>query len=164
ARYAADDTVEQILLCSPDKDLAQCVVGDRVVLNDRRRKSLLNEAGVLEKFGVPPRLIPDYLALVGDAADGIPGIPRFGPKSAAALLAAHGSLDAIPDDPTAFAARVRGAPALADSLSGLRDEARLYRTLATLRTDVPLDETLDDLRYRGEDIERMEALTQRLRS
>lgn len=162
ARHAHDDGVEQVLLCSPDKDLAQCVVGDRVVLQDRRRRTLLDETGVVEKFGVPPRLIPDYLALVGDAADGIPGIPRWGPKSAATLLAAHGGLDAIPNDPAAFAAPVRGATALADSLSRLRAEASLYRTLATLRTDVPLDETVDDLRYRGEDTERLRALQQRL--
>jgi len=148
---AADERVEQVLLCSPDKDLAQCVVGTRIVLFDRMRKKILDEASVIEKFGVPPCAIPDYLALVGDAADGIPGIPGFGPKTAAALLGAHGSLDHIPADPAAYGAKVRGAERLSRELEAHRSHARLYRTLATLRTDVPLNATVDSLAWRGPD-------------
>lgn len=154
--------VEQVHLCSPDKDLAQCVVGDRVVLNDRRRRSTLDEAGVKEKFGVPPSLIPDYLALVGDTADGIPGVPRWGAKSAAAVLSAHGGLEHIPPDPAAWQVKVRGAAALADSLNAMREEAALYKVLATLRTDVPLQETLSDLEWKGPDEAALARLRERL--
>ncbi len=161
-RHRDDPSVEQIHLCSPDKDLAQCVIADRVVLNDRRRKTLLGEAGVIEKFGVPPSLIPDYLALVGDSADGIPGIPRWGAKSSGAMLSAHGGLEHIPADPADWKVKVRGAAALATSLNGLREEAALYKRLATLRTDVPLQETLEDLRWRGPDEAAFAQLQKRL--
>lgn len=161
-RYQAAPGVEQVQLCSPDKDLAQCVVSDRVVLNDRRRKTLLDEAGVLEKFGVPPSLIPDYLALVGDSADGIPGVPRWGAKSAAAVLSAHGGLEHIPADPSAWQVKVRGAAALAESLNGMREEAALYKVLATLRRDVPLKETLADLEWKGPDEAALAALRRTL--
>lgn len=144
-----DGQVEQVVICSPDKDLAQCVREERVVCLDRIRNQCLDEAGVRAKFGVPPSAIPDYLALVGDSADGIPGIPRWGSKSAATLLAHYGSIDAIPEQAASWAVAVRGAQALASNLNRYRDEARLYRTLATLRTDVPLRQDLAALEYRG---------------
>jgi 5'-3' exonuclease len=159
---AADPRVEQVLICSPDKDLAQCVSGTRVVLLDRMRKKLLDESAVVEKFGVPPRAIPDYLALVGDTADGIPGIPGFGAKTASALLAAHGSLESIPGDPAGYGKTVRGAERLSKELEGRREDARLYRTLATLRTDVPLDVDLDALAWHGPDEPALAALAQEL--
>jgi 5'-3' exonuclease len=148
-RFAGEAEVEQVLIASPDKDLAQCVVGTRVVCLDRMRKKLLDEAGVNVKFGVTPAQIPDYLALVGDSADGIPGVPRWGAKSAAAVLREYGSIDAIPDSAASWRVAVRGAAALAESLSERRTDALLYKRLATLRADVPLTENLEDLRYRG---------------
>lgn len=144
--YAADPRVERVYLCSPDKDLTQCV-GGKVVALDRMRKRELDREGVIAKFGVPPESIPDYLALVGDDADGIPGVPRWGAKSAAAVLSAYGHLEAIPDG--AWSVPVRGAEALAASLRAHREEVMLYRVLATLRTDVPLRETLDELAWQG---------------
>src|SRR6187431_3364150 len=149
ARFAQAPEVEQVLIASPDKDLAQCVVGTRVVCLDRMRKKLLDEAGVNTKFGVAPAQIPDYLALVGDSADGIPGVPRWGAKSAAAVLREYGSIEAIPDSAASWSVPVRGAAALAESLAGRRADALLYKRLATLRLDVPLAENLGDLRYRG---------------
>lgn len=149
ARFAPLPEVEQVFIASPDKDLAQCVVGSRVVCLDRMRKKMLDDAGVREKFGVTPAQIPDYLALVGDSADGIPGVPRWGAKSAAAVLSAYGNLENIPDSAASWSVPVRGAAALAQSLAGLRSEAALYKTLATLRVDVPLTEKLSDLEYRG---------------
>jgi len=148
-RFAHTSDVERVLICSPDKDLAQCVRGDRVVLFDRRRRNLIDEGGVRDKFGVSPRSIPDYLALVGDSADGIPGVPRWGAKSAATLLAVYQTIDAIPDDPARWTVKVRGATSLAASLREHRPQADLYKRLATLRRDVPLTETLADLRWRG---------------
>ena len=149
ARYGRDERVERVLICSPDKDLAQCVREDRIVLVDRRRKKTIDEDVVREKYGVPPVSIPDWLALVGDAADGIPGVPRWGARSAAAALVAHGHIDDIPEDPRDWKFQVRGAASLAENLRSHRDELALYRTLATLREDVPLAETLDDLEWRG---------------
>lgn len=149
ARFEADPNVSQVVICSPDKDMAQCVREDRVVCLDRMRQKVLNANGVLEKFGVPPSAIPDFLALVGDSADGIPGIPRWGARSAAQLLVAHGSLENIPDRASDFGVRVRGAEALAESLASRRADALLYKRLATLRTDVPLTESLDDLAWHG---------------
>jgi 5'-3' exonuclease len=150
-RFADAPGVAQVVLCSPDKDLAQCIRGDRVVALDRMRRRVLDEPGVIEKFGVPPRSIPDWLALVGDAADGFPGIPRWGAKSAAAVLSVYGSIDAIPDDAATWTPKVRGAETLAANLRSMRAEAALFRELATLRTDVPLTESVDDLRWRGPD-------------
>jgi len=141
--------VEQVVICSPDKDLAQCVVGRRVVCRDRRRGSERDEAGVVERFGVLPASIPDWLALVGDSADGIPGIPGWGEKSAAAVLHRYRGLEKIPDDATSWEVELRGRDRLAASLRRHRDEAVLYRRLATLRTDVPLPEELEDLEWRG---------------
>ncbi|HLU38266.1 MAG TPA: 5'-3' exonuclease H3TH domain-containing protein, partial [Planctomycetota bacterium] len=149
ARYAADARVERILLCSPDKDLAQCVRGTRVVGFDRRRNLLLDEDGVRAKFGVPPASIPDWLALVGDEADGIPGLPRWGARSAATVLQRYGHLERIPDDPRAWDVAVRGADGLAATLAAMRPQALLYRQLATLREDVPIEADVDALRWRG---------------
>jgi len=162
ARFARDPEVEQVFIASPDKDLSQCVVGSRVVCLDRMRKKVLDEAGVLEKFGVTPAQIPDYLALVGDAADGIPGVPRWGAKSAAAVLAAYGTLEEIPDSAALWRVPVRGAAALAESLASRRADAILYKQLATLRLDVPLAETLADLEYRGAVRAPLEALSAEL--
>lgn len=158
ARFAADPRVEQVVIASPDKDLAQCVVGERVVLLDRRRQQLTDEAGVKAKFGVLPESIPDWLALVGDAADGIPGVPRWGAKSAAAVLAHCVHLDAIPDEASRWPVKVRGAEALAASLAANREPALLYRRLATLVRDAPIQERLEALEWRGADPERLRAL------
>ena len=159
ARFAAHPEVEQVVIASPDKDLCQCVTGSRVVLWDRRRDLVLDEAAVIAKHGVPPAAIPDLLALVGDTADGIPGIPRWGAKSAAAALAAHGSLEAIPDAASAWKVKIRGADALAQNLAANREAARLYKRLATLRVDVPLEERdLADLAWRGADREALSDL------
>ncbi len=149
ARAAADTAVDQVVICSPDKDLAQCVRGTRVVCLDRMRRKVIDEAGVVEKFGIPPLSIPDWLALVGDDADGIPGVPRWGARSAATVLAQYGHVDAIPDEASKWKVNVRGAAALAESLRQHRIEVALYRTLATLRDDAPLSETIDDLRWQG---------------
>jgi 5'-3' exonuclease len=149
ARCAADPAVEQVIVVSPDKDLAQCVRGTRTVCLDVLRKKTLDEAGVIAKFGVGPASIPDWLALVGDSADGYPGLARWGAKSASAVLARWEHLDRIPDLPRDWSVAVRGAEALAASLRAGREEARLFRTLATLRTDAPLAESVEDLRWRG---------------
>jgi 5'-3' exonuclease len=150
ARWAGAPGVEQILICTPDKDMAQSVRGSRVVCFDRMRRRLMDEGGVVARFGVPPRSIPDWLALVGDSADGYPGVPRWGEKSAASVLAVYGHLESIPDRESEWrGVTVRGAATLAASLREHRDEARLYRVLATLREDAPIAETLDDLLWRG---------------
>ena len=141
--------VEQVVICSPDKDLAQMVRGARVVSLDRRRNTLLDADGVIAKFGVAPASIPDYLALVGDAADGIPGVPRWGAKSAAQVLGEYKHIDAIPDNPLLWDVKVRGAKSLAQSLAQHRDAAALYKYLATLRLDAPISERLADLEWRG---------------
>lgn len=152
-RFRDDPSVAQIVVCSPDKDLAQLVSGSRIVCWDRRRDIILDEAGVQAKFGVLPASIPDYLALVGDSADGFPGIPGWGAKSTAAVLARYGRLETIPDDPLAWDTNIGLGPArsarLAESLAQRRTEALLYRQLATLRADAPLDESLADLEWRG---------------
>ncbi|HEX5048204.1 MAG TPA: 5'-3' exonuclease H3TH domain-containing protein [Gammaproteobacteria bacterium] len=149
ARFASSPEVEQVVICSPDKDLAQCVRGTRVVCLDRMRGKTFDVDGVRGKFGVAPESIPDWLALVGDAADGYPGIPRWGAKSASGVLAEYRRLEDVPDDAAAWTVKVRGAAALAESLSAHRADALLYRRLATLREDAPLAETLADLKWRG---------------
>lgn len=146
-RFAADS--ERVVLLSPDKDLAQCVRGRHVVTHDRIRGLTYDEEGVRTKFGVGPESIADLLALTGDTADGIPGIPGWGRKSAATVLAAYRHIDAIPDDPSTWTVAVRGRDRLAATLAERRDDALLYRRLATLRTDVPLAESIADLRWRG---------------
>lgn len=158
ARWAQAPGVEQILICTPDKDLAQCVSGRRVVRFDRMRRLLLDEEGVHAKFGVAPESIPDWLALVGDAADGIPGIPRWGRKAASTLLAKFRRIENIPSDPSLWGVEVRGAASLAESLAARRRDASLYKTLATLRRDVPLAETLDDLEWKGARREELHSL------
>lgn len=162
-RYA--DAFDKVLLCSVDKDLAQCVRGDHVVLWDRRRERIYDEAGVRAKWGVAPRSIPDLLALIGDAADGLPGIPGWGQKSAAAVLDVYGTVADIPLDPAAWArdgVKVRGAERLARALAERREDALLYRRLATLRTDVPLTETVEDLRWKGCPRERFAEFCERM--
>jgi 5'-3' exonuclease len=149
ALYGKDERVERVLICSPDKDLAQCVEAQRIVLVDRRRRLVIDDAGVKEKYGVPPASIPDWLALVGDAADGIPGVPRWGARSSAVALTACGHVEDIPDDPQNWNFKVRGAAGLAESLRAHREELTLYKTLATLRRDVPLEHRLEDLEWRG---------------
>jgi 5'-3' exonuclease len=146
---AMDHRVEQVLICTPDKDLGQCVRGQRVIQFDRRARELRDEAGVVAKFGVRPASIPDYLALVGDSADGFPGIPRWGAKSAAAVLARYEHLEAIPPRAAAWDVPVRGAARLAEQLESQRETAYLFRTLATLRTDAPLFGSIDEIRWRG---------------
>jgi len=146
---AADPRVSRVLICTPDKDLAQCVSGDRVVQFDRRARQMRDEAGIVAKFGVPPASIPDYLALVGDSADGYPGLPGWGAKSAAAVLARYGHIDRIPDRAAAWDVSVRGASALAATLAAQREQALLFRTLATLRIDAPTVTNVDELRWRG---------------
>ena len=150
--------VDRVIICSPDKDLCQCVRGQEVVTFDRRREITLDEDGVRDKFGVSPGSIPDYLALVGDAADGIPGIARWGAKGAATVLARYLHLEHIPDDASRWDVKVRGAQTLARNLAEQRDEAMLYRTLATLRTDAPIDASLEALRWRGPDRSALRAL------
>jgi len=145
---AADPRVERVLVCTPDKDLAQCVSDPRVVQLDRRKGVLYDEAGVVEKFGVPPRAIPDWLALVGDSADGFPGLPGWGAKSATAVLARYGSIDAIPDRALDWDVEVRGASRLASTLAERRAEAELFKVLATLRTDADVG-PVDSWEWRG---------------
>jgi len=151
ARFVGQRAVERVVICSPDKDLAQCVRGSRVVCLDRMRRKTLDEQGVHAKFGVAPESIPDWLALVGDSADGYPGIPRWGAKSAATVLAEYSHIEAIPAAAADWRIDVRGADGLAANLVAHRDDALLFRKLATLRTDVPLTESLDALRWRGPD-------------
>lgn len=141
--------VDQVVICSPDKDLTQMVRDNKVVCLDRRRNITLDVAGVLDKFGVYPRSIPDYLALVGDSADGIPGVPKWGAKTSAQVLKRYGGIEAIPEDPSEWDVEPRGAKAMAASLAQHREDALLYKRLATLRLDVPLSETLADLEWRG---------------
>ena len=148
-RWQSDPEVVQVVICSPDKDLCQLVSGDRVVCLDRRREIVLDEASVIEKFGVRPGSIPDYLALVGDSADGIPGIPRWGAGGTAKVLAHYGHIEYIPTDSEEWDVKVRGAKTLAQNLNDMQEEAILYKKLATLRTDVPISEALEDLRWSG---------------
>jgi 5'-3' exonuclease len=150
AAVAADDAgVRQVLICTPDKDLAQCVAGTRVVQLDRRSGEVRDEDGVRAKFGVPPASIADWLALVGDSADGFPGVPGWGAKSAATLLARYGSIDAIPRNARNWDVNVRGAERLAAALTENLELARLFRTLATLRTDAPVTAAVAGLEWRG---------------
>jgi len=143
------DDVDQVVVCSPDKDLAQVVRQDRIVALDRRKQVVMDEEGVWEKFGVAPASIPDYLGLVGDTADGIPGISGWGAKSTAAVLAEYGTIDQIPDDENVWTVKIRGAARLGENLRASRGEAALYRELAVLRLDVPLEYTLDELEWKG---------------
>ena len=152
--------VERIIICTPDKDLAQLVEGQRVVCLDRRRNEIIDEAGVWAKYGVAPASIPDLLALTGDSADGIPGLPGWGAKSAAALLANYGHLEAAPPKPEDWQTPVRGAARLSGMLSARFDEALLYRTLATLRPDAPVEAAPAALEWRGSHRARWQSLCQ----
>ncbi len=154
--------VDQVVILSPDKDLAQCVEGERVVTFNRRDRIRFDEKAVIEKFGVLPRSIPDYLALVGDSSDGIPGLPGWGAKSTAAVLARYVHLEAIPPSSEDWDVQVRGASRLAAALTERHQDAELFKILTTLRTDVPISENLEDLRWRGVDRPRFEALCQDL--
>ena len=163
ARFAADPAVQRILICTPDKDMAQCVVDERVVLRDRRRGITYDRAGVLEKWGVEPASIPDWLALVGDSSDGYPGLPGWGAKSAAAVLRRYGSIDDIPAKASAWdVPGVTGAVRLAAVLADQHDDAILYRTLARLRLDAPIPQkTAAELEWRGAPRETWEAFCDR---
>jgi 5'-3' exonuclease len=148
-KAAQDDRVGQVLICTPDKDLSQCVVGTRVVQLDRRRDILRDEAGVVAKFGVRPQSIPDYLAVVGDSADGFPGLPGWGVKAAALILSQYSHLEDIPKDWREWNPSIRKARLLSESLFHAWNDALLFRTLATLRLDVPVFDTVEDLRWKG---------------
>ncbi|HSM33046.1 MAG TPA: 5'-3' exonuclease H3TH domain-containing protein [Anaerolineae bacterium] len=165
-RFADHPEVERVIILSPDKDMAQCVRTDgRVVTFDRREGRFYDAAAVEQKFGVPPASIPDYLALVGDAADGFPGLPGWGARSAATVLARYPHLEDIPDAVSAWDLKVRGAASLARTLKEQRSDAMLFRELATLRTDAPIPQLEpDELRWRGPDGEAFEALARRLRA
>ncbi len=147
ARWSGE--VEQVVILSPDKDMAQCVVGEQVVTYDRRNQKMYGFDDVVEKFGVEPRSIPDYLALVGDTADGVPGLPGWGAKSSSTVLARYGHLEEIPATADQWDVTVRGAAKLAATLVERMEDAMLYRELTRLRTDVPLAETLGDLEWQG---------------
>lgn len=149
AKAAEDPRVERVFICTPDKDLAQSVRGDRVVQVNRRTNVVFDEAGVVKKFGVPPASIPDYLALVGDGADGYPGLPGWGAKSAAAVLARFGHIEHIPADWRTWKVNAFNASGLSVTLERQRDLALLFRDLATLRTDIPLFESVDQLAWKG---------------
>jgi 5'-3' exonuclease len=149
AKAALDTQVNQVLICTPDKDLAQCVVGNRIVQLDRMRGILRDEAGVVTKWGVRPESIPDFLAVVGDSADGFPGLPGWGPKSASLTFARYPHLEDIPGDCRLWDPAIRGAQRLSAVLREHWDDALLFRTLATLRADVPVFETVDELRWKG---------------
>ena len=146
---ARDPRVGQVIICTPDKDLAQCVSGTRIVQLNRRTRVTLDEAGVIQKFGVPPASIPDYLALVGDSADGYPGLQGWGAKSSATVLARFAHIESIPADYREWGVRVASASTLADVLTRERDRALLFRNLATLRTDISLFDNVDQLRWGG---------------
>jgi 5'-3' exonuclease len=148
-KAALNEHVKQVFICTPDKDLGQCVVGTRVVQMDRRHDTLRDEAGVVAKFGVSPQSIPDYLAVVGDSADGFPGVAGWGQKAAASVLSQYPHLENIPKDWQEWNPSIRKARALSESLFGSWNDALLYRTLATLRLDVPVFDTVDDLRWHG---------------
>ena len=156
------EDVDQVVIASPDKDLMQVVVGDRIVTYNRREQKLVDEAGVVAKFGVHPESIPDYLALVGDTADGVPGLPGWGAKSASTLLARYPRIEMIPASESDWEVTVRSAAKLAATLQENLDEAYLYRELTTLRLDVPISETLEDLEWRGVPRDRFDAFCRRM--
>ena len=147
---AGDPRVEQVVICTPDKDLAQCVTADgRIVQYDRRQRVLYDHAGVVDKFGVPPASIPDYLGLVGDSADGFPGLPGWGAKSASSLLARYGHITSIPFDAAEWDVQVRGAAKLAAALQDGFEDALLYRRIATVELGAPVSATVDEMEWRG---------------
>jgi 5'-3' exonuclease len=149
AQAARDPAVDRVIICTPDKDLAQCVRGTRVVQMDRRKRTIRDESGIVAKFGVTPASIPDYLALVGDSADGYPGLPGWGAKSTAAVLAKYVRLESVPADWRTWSVNAANPAALARVLETGRDHAFLFRTLATLREDIALFDAVEELRWRG---------------
>jgi 5'-3' exonuclease len=163
AKAAQDDRVKQVFICTPDKDLSQCVVGTRVVQLDRRRNISRDEAGVVIKFGVKPQSIPDYLAVVGDSADGFPGVRGWGTKAAALTLSQYPHLEGIPRDWRTWHPSIKRARLLSESLFNAWDDGLLFRTLATLRLDVPVFEAVEDLRWQGPHIN-FEEHCQRMKS
>jgi 5'-3' exonuclease len=163
AKAVRDDDVERIFICTPDKDLGQCVRGTRIVQLDRRRDEVRDEAGVTAKFGVGPSSIPDYLAVVGDTADGFPGLPGWGQKAAASVLSQYAHLEGIPKNWQEWHPSIRKAQSLSSSLFGSWNEALLFRTLATLRLDVPVFDTVEKLRWRSASPD-FEEQCQRMRS
>ena len=163
AKFKKVKSVEQIVICSVDKDLTQMVDGDRVICWDRRREITLNEKGVIEKFGVSPESIPDFLALVGDSADGYPGIQGWGEKSTSTVLAKYKHIESIPKDPNKIPLGLGRATTLLENLQNNYKDALLFRDLSTLRTDVPLKETLADLKWQGA-YPRLKKVCQELRS
>ncbi len=160
---ARDDRVERVHICTPDKDLSQCVEDPRVIQVERRTGTTFDVAGVVKKFGVPPESIPDYLALVGDSADGFPGLPGWGAKSSATVLARFGHIENIPDSPDEWDIKVRSAKRLAETLSAQRDDALLFRRIATVVRDVPGLGTVDDWEWRGPGVD-FEVLCDRIDS
>jgi 5'-3' exonuclease len=163
SKAAQYDEVRQIVICTPDKDLSQCIVGDRVVQLDRRRNIIRNEAGVIEKFGVKPESIPDYLALVGDTADGYPGLPGWGAKAAASVLSLYPHFEDIPRDFEQCNPSIRNGRKLSATLSAQWDDAILFRELATLRLDVPVFSKLEELQWQGPRTD-FEAFCERLKA
>jgi len=163
-KAARDDRVSQVLICTPDKDLSQCVVGTRIVQLDRRREILRDEAGVVAKFGIKPQSIPDFLAVVGDTADGFPGLPGWGVKAAALTLAQYLHLEGIPKDWREWHPTIRKARSLSESLFTSWSDALLYRTLATLRLDVPVFDTVEDLCWKSPRLATFEEYCMRMKS
>lgn len=163
AKAALDERVGHVFICTPDKDLGQCVVGSRVVQLDRRQNIVRDEAGVVAKFGVNPQSIPDYLAVVGDSADGFPGVAGWGPKAAAMVLSQYSHIELIPKDWQQWHPSIRKARVLSESLFSAWNDALLFRTLATLRRDVPVFDTVEDLRWKGV-APRFEQCCQRMKS
>jgi len=163
AKSARDERVGKVFICTPDKDLSQCVVGTRVVQMDRRKNEVRDEAGVVAKFGVRPESIPDYLGLVGDSADGFPGVKGWGAKGAAGVLSRYPHLEEIPKDSRAWDVGIRGAGKLAEALFASWDDAMLFRRLATLRVDAPVFESVEELRWKGPRAE-FEGMCRRIRA
>lgn len=162
-KAAKEKSVDTVIICTPDKDLSQCVVGDKIVQLDRRKNEIRNAQGVVTKFGVRAKSIPDYLALVGDTSDGYPGLPGWGAKGAASVLSIYPHLEDIPKDPKEWNASIRGSAKLATTLFGSWDEALLFRKLATLRTDAPVFDKIDELEWRGQTAS-FEAMCSRLKA
>lgn len=162
-KAAKEKSVDTVIICTPDKDLSQCVVGDKIVQLDRRKNEIRNAQGVVTKFGVRAESIPDYLALVGDTSDGYPGLPGWGAKGAASVLSIYPHLEDIPKDPKEWNASIRGSAKLATTLFGSWDEALLFRKLATLRTDAPVFDKIDELEWRGQTAS-FEAMCSRLKA
>ncbi len=162
-KAAKEKSVDTVIICTPDKDLSQCVVGDKIVQLDRRKNEIRNAQGVVTKFGVRAESIPDYLALVGDTSDGYPGLPGWGAKGAASVLSVYPHLEDIPKDPKDWNSSIRGSAKLANTLFSSWEEALLFRKLATLRTDAPVFHNIEELEWRGQ-TPSFEAMCSRLKA